>query len=124
MYGLYVKPQIKNKKIESNSKISIEAWKFDKEERFAHPSEFSSFISKCSVNQDLFQSQIKENVAMITNENLIETEFNKYSNVFVVTSDYNNRYDSYVAGIYLLISSEWIIYIDFLYTKNTSKPPF
>lgn len=102
LYGSYVKPQFQN----NETKISIEGWKFNNEKRFADPSEFSSFISKCSVHQDLFQSQIKRNVAMITNAKLNNTEYNKYAKVFTV----NDSQESYVLGLYALMSSEWLIY--------------
>lgn len=109
LYGSYVKPQIKNN-FDAKLKISIEGWKFSNEKRFSLPSEINSFISKCSHNQDLFLSQIKENSVLITNDILNETESNKYAKVFSVIPNDSESFESYLNGIYTLISNEWIIY--------------
>ena len=57
----------------------------------------------------MFRSRIKEDAVLITNEILNESEKNKYAKVlFTIPSDIL-YYESYVQGIYTLISNEWII---------------
>lgn len=108
LFGSYVKPENGNMKCEVKSKISIEGWNFNIEKRFSNPSEFHSYVSKCSACPNLFNSQMKDDVAFITNIDLNESQKNKYSEVLNVDI-LNDNSESSVCGLYSLMSSEWII---------------